>query len=91
MGKLYGVLHSNWRAIVPTTRITEADHQLLQGLAQQTGKQHQEIIHEALVNYHREHLLDQVNAAFGKLKADPLAWQQELEERHGGPPAHSGT
>jgi hypothetical protein len=50
-------------------------------LAQQTGKQHQEIIHEALANYHREHLLDQVNAAFGKLKADPLAWQQELEER----------
>ena len=44
MGKLYGVLHSNWRAIVPTTRIMEADHQLLQGLAQQTGKQHQEII-----------------------------------------------
>jgi hypothetical protein len=66
---------------VPTTRILETDHQLLQALAQQTGKQQEEVIHEALTQYHREHLLDQINAAFGKLKADPAAWQRELQER----------
>lgn len=66
---------------MPTTRILEADHQLLQGLAQRTGKQQQEIIHEALEQYHRERMLDEINAAFGRLKADPQAWQQEVEER----------
>lgn len=66
---------------MPTTRILDADHQLLQSLAQQTGKQHQEIIHEALETYHRNHLLDEINAAFGRLKADPAAWQEELSER----------
>jgi hypothetical protein len=65
---------------MPTTRILDADHRLLQSLAQQTGKQHQEIIHEALETYHRDRLLDEINAAFGRLKADPVAWQEELGE-----------
>lgn len=66
---------------MPTTRIFDADHQLLQSLAQQTGKQHQQIIHEALETYHRDRLLDEINTAFARLKADPAAWQEELGER----------
>lgn len=64
-----------------TTRILDSDHQLLQGLARQMGKQHQEVLHEALTQYHRDHLLDQINAAFGQTKADPASWREELEER----------
>lgn len=66
---------------MPTARILDADRQLLQSLAKQTGKQQQEIIHEALESYHRDHLLDEINAAFGKLRADPIAWRDELNER----------
>ena len=66
---------------MPTARILDTDRQLLQSLARQTGKQQQEIIHEALETYHREHLLDSINAAFGRLKADPVAWREELSER----------
>lgn len=64
-----------------TTRILDADHKLLQDLAQQTGKQHQEIVHEALDMYSRERLLDEINAAFGRLRADRTAWADEIAER----------
>lgn len=66
---------------MPTTRILAPDHLLLQELARRTGKQQQEIIHEALTTYHREHLLDEINAAFGRLKADAEAWAAEGAER----------
>lgn len=64
-----------------TTRILDADHLLLQELAARTGKQHQELIHEALANYHRERLLDEINDAFARLKRDESAWTEERAER----------
>ena len=64
-----------------STRISDADHALLQELAAQTGKQHQEIIHEALEIFHRERLLDDINAAFAQLKRDDSAWGEERAER----------
>lgn len=66
---------------MPTTRIHESDHRLLLGLAEKTGKQHQEIIHEALDTYRRQQLLDEINAAYSRLKSSPGEWQEELEER----------
>ena len=63
------------------TRIFDADRALLQELAAQTGKQHQEIIHEALEVLHREWLLDDINAAFARLKRDDGAWREEQAER----------
>ncbi|WP_309673134.1 hypothetical protein [Gemmatimonas sp.] len=75
-----------------TTRILDSDHALLQTLAAQTGKQQQEIIHEALESYHRERLLDEINAAFAQLKADPVAWREEQAERMAwDATAHSGS
>lgn len=64
-----------------TTRILDTDHALLQELAAQTGMQHQEIIHEALEAFHRERLLDEINAAFAQLKRDDRAWREEQAER----------
>lgn len=64
-----------------SARILDADHKLLQDLSKQTGKQHQQIIHEALAMYRRDHLLDAINVAFEKLKTDPEAWAQETAER----------
>jgi hypothetical protein len=45
------------------TRILDSDHALLQELAASTGKPHQEIIHEALKAFHRDRMLDEINAA----------------------------
>ena len=67
--------------IVPTTRISESDHRVLQQLAEQTGKAHHEIIHEALTTYQRESLLDGINAGFARLRANPAEWTAAEEER----------
>jgi predicted DNA-binding protein len=64
-----------------TTRISESDHRLLQNLANQTGKQHQQIIHEALDTYQREQLLDSINDGYARLKADKRAWAAMKGER----------
>jgi len=66
---------------MPTTRISESDHRVLQKLAKQTGKAHQEIIHEALSTYQRESLLDGINASFARLKANRAEWTLEKGER----------
>jgi predicted transcriptional regulator len=66
---------------MPTTRISETDHRVLQSLAEQTGKAHQEIIHEALTTYQRESLLDGINAGFARLRADNAGWKLEMGER----------
>jgi hypothetical protein len=63
------------------TRILDADHALLQALAASTGKQHQEIIHEALEAFHRNRMLDEINAAFAAVKRDDKAWREEQSER----------
>lgn len=63
------------------TRILDGDHALLQELAASTGKQHQEIIHEALEAFHRDRMLDEINAAFAAVKRDDAAWRDERSER----------
>ncbi len=67
--------------VLATTRISDSDRALLQQLAAQTGKQHQELIHEALEAFHRDLLLDGINAAFQRLKSDESAWREEQQER----------
>lgn len=62
-------------------RILDSDHVLLQELAARTGKLHQEIIHEALEAYHRDRMLDEINAAFAVVKRDEKAWRDEQSER----------
>ncbi len=63
------------------TRILDSDHALLQELAASTGKQQQEIIHEALAAFHRDRMLDEINAAFAAVKRDDGAWREEQAER----------
>jgi hypothetical protein len=66
---------------MPTTRISESDHRVLQDLAATTGKQHQEIIHEALDSYQRERLLDEINAGYSRIRADRKSWAAVKSER----------
>jgi hypothetical protein len=64
-----------------TMRILDTDHQIVRALAERTGKQQQEIIHEALDTYQRESLLDEINAGFARLRSQPAEWDVELQER----------
>lgn len=64
-----------------TARIFQTDHRLLQQLAEQTGMQQQQIIHDALDTYQRERLLDEINADFDRLRSDSAAWKAEMDER----------
>jgi len=66
---------------MPATRISLEDHRVLQNLAARTGKRHQEIIHEALDNYQRDQLLDDINSAFDRLRANKKRWAEEIAER----------
>jgi hypothetical protein len=66
---------------MPTTRISDTDHRVLQDLAIRTGKQHQEIIHEALDSYQRERLLDEINEGYARLRADKASWAELKRER----------
>ncbi len=64
-----------------TMRILDTDHQIVQALAERTGKQQQQIIHEALDAYQRERLLDEINAGFGRLRSRAVDWDLEAQER----------
>ncbi len=63
------------------TRISESDHRLWQNLANQTGKQPQQIIHEALDKYQRDLLLDSISDGYSRLKADKASWVAVNDER----------
>lgn len=41
----------------------------------------QAVLEEAIQHFQREKLIDEANAAFARLKADPEAWTEELAER----------
>jgi len=41
----------------------------------------QTILDEAIDQYPRDKFLDEVNAAYARLRADPKAWKEELAER----------
>jgi translation elongation factor EF-Ts len=65
----------------PTVRISEASHQILRELAEQTGQTMMEVLDKALDAYRRKVFFEQLNAAYDALRADPVAWAEVEEER----------
>ena len=41
----------------------------------------QTVLYDAIEHYQRDKFLDEVNAAYARLQADPIAWKEELDER----------
>ena len=41
----------------------------------------QRVLERAVENYRREQFYAEFNAAFERLRADPVAWEEELAER----------
>ncbi len=64
-----------------TVRISEASHQLLRELAKGSGESMQAILDRALEDYRRKRFLEECNAAYGALRANPEAWADVEGER----------
>jgi predicted DNA-binding protein len=62
-------------------RISPDTKAALQDLAKREGKPMQAVLDEAVERYRRDRLLDEANAAYARLQADPDAWKEELAER----------
>jgi hypothetical protein len=65
----------------PTVRISEASHQLLKELAEQTGQTILNVLDKALDAYRRKLFFERLNAGYAELRADPAAWAEHLAER----------
>jgi hypothetical protein len=65
----------------PTVRISEASHQLLKELAEQTGQTMMDVLDKALDAYRRKLFFEQMNVGYAELRADPEAWAEHLAER----------
>ena len=65
----------------PNIRITPRSKAALRALAKKEGKPMQAVLDEAIERYQRDKFLDEVNAAYAALRADPKAWKDEQAER----------
>jgi predicted transcriptional regulator len=64
-----------------TVRVSEHTHELLRKLAASTGEPLQKVLERAVENYRREQFFAELDAAYARLQADPVAWADELAER----------
>jgi hypothetical protein len=64
-----------------TVRISEASHQVLKEIAEQTGQTMMDVLQKALESYRRKLFFEQLNAGYAELQADPAAWAEHLAER----------
>jgi succinate dehydrogenase/fumarate reductase flavoprotein subunit len=67
----------------PTTtiRVATTTRTALRELAQASGESMQQVLDQALELYRRQQVLEQTNAAYAALRADPAAWAAVEAER----------
>lgn len=64
-----------------TVRIRPETHEKLQKLARDSKRSLPEVLDEAISEYERRIFLEGLSADYARLRADPVAWQEELDER----------
>ena len=64
-----------------TVRVSLQTRAALQKLAEETGEPMQRVLADAVEAYRRRRFLEGANADYARLRADPIAWKEELEER----------
>ena len=64
-----------------TVRVNDSTAAVLRDLARKSGVTIREVIDEAAEVLRRKRFMDEFNAAYARLRADPEAWAEELEER----------
>ncbi len=65
----------------PTIPINEGSHRILKELAEQTGQTMTDVLDKAIEAYRRKLFIEQLNAGYAELRADPKAWAEHLAER----------
>jgi hypothetical protein len=65
----------------PTVRISEASHQILKELAEQSGQTMMAVLDKVLDVFRRKQFFEQLNAGYAELQADPKAWAEHLADR----------
>jgi predicted transcriptional regulator len=63
-----------------TVRISMRDHAALQELARAESKSMTAMLSSAIRNLRAQHLMNETNAAFARLKQDPEAWKDYQDE-----------
>ncbi|MDM8564744.1 hypothetical protein QUF74_03740 [Candidatus Halobeggiatoa sp. HSG11] len=61
--------------------ISESARNILHEISQQEKTSIHTILEEAIENYRRQHVLNQTNKAYAKLKQNAQTWEEEIEER----------
>ncbi len=64
-----------------TVRVDGESHAVLRRIAARTGQSMQSVLAKAIEEYRRKSFLEDANAAFAALRADPRAWRREQRER----------
>ena len=64
-----------------TISLKEETKLALEELSEQMHESVQNVLAKAVDAYWRQHMLEAHNAAYAALRADPQAWQAELDER----------
>ncbi|HOS92246.1 MAG TPA: toxin-antitoxin system protein [Armatimonadota bacterium] len=64
-----------------TVRLAESARQVLRELADQSGDSMSTVLEKAIECYRRQRFLEDANAGFTALRANPEEWRDELEER----------
>lgn len=64
-----------------TVRISHRARRTLGALSKDTGKSMSDLVEQALETYRREKFWKDCNEAYARLRNDPKAWKEELEER----------
>jgi hypothetical protein len=62
-------------------RIQPKTYAKLRQLAQQAGATMPEVLADAIDQLYRKRFIDECNRAYARLRANPKAWKEELEER----------
>src|SRR2546430_9034925 len=64
-----------------TVRVSERSHKILLDLSRKHKSSMQHVLDEALKKYQAKVYFDELRAYYRELKADPVAWAEEMEER----------
>ena len=64
-----------------TIRLDDATIEILRHLEKQSGMSKKNILIQALNNYQRDKIIDDLNSYYKSLQEDPTRWKEELAER----------
>lgn len=66
--------------VMPAVRVPQTTHGKLQELAKTEERSMGEIVTELVEKYEQERFWEEANASLERLRADPVAWQDYMDE-----------